>query len=311
MSKQPGLTRDHVVWAYRILLDRDPESEDVITPKLAGYQTTRELRSDMVCSEEYQEKNRDFAQTNQPNVVIKELDGGLRLFIDLADHAIGLNIIRGRFERAEIAFVKSQLRPGQFVVDAGAHIGFFTMHMAQAVGAEGHVFAFEPFRPNADLLERSAAENDWAPRITLERAAVGHESGWGDLTFAPHTLNSGGAFLVGAGGALAGHAVEHVRTIALDDYPLRRPIALIKMDVEGAEPLLLRGAGRLIRQDRPVILTEVHDEQLARVSGSTARDFFATVTALGYSCHSIEDRGLGPRLSQLPDLPVMQIALMP
>ena len=36
-----GLTRDHIVWAYRILLDRDPESEAVITPKLKGYQSTQ------------------------------------------------------------------------------------------------------------------------------------------------------------------------------------------------------------------------------------------------------------------------------
>jgi hypothetical protein len=60
-----------------------------------------------------------------------------------------------------------------------------------------------------------------------------------------------------------------------------------------------------------VILTEVHGEQLARVSGASPRDFFAAVTALGYSCHTIEGVRPGPRLSQFPDLPVVQIALLP
>src|SRR5262249_40336468 len=59
-----GLTREHVVWAYRILLDRDPESEDVIGPKLAGSRDTSELRRHLVTSAEYRAKNPDFAHTN-------------------------------------------------------------------------------------------------------------------------------------------------------------------------------------------------------------------------------------------------------
>ena len=72
-----GLTRDHVVWAYRILLDRDPESEDVILPKMRGYQNTRDLRNDIVTSAEYQEKNRDYAQMNERTLVIREIAPGL------------------------------------------------------------------------------------------------------------------------------------------------------------------------------------------------------------------------------------------
>ena len=107
-----GLTRDHVVWAYRLLLDRDPENEDVIGPKLAGSRDTRELRGHLMTSAEFLDKNRDYAQTNDRTLVIKELDGGVRLFVDLADHVIGLNIVRGRYEAEEIRFARSVLRPG-------------------------------------------------------------------------------------------------------------------------------------------------------------------------------------------------------
>jgi FkbM family methyltransferase len=306
-----GLTRDHIIWAYRILLDRDPESEAVILPKLKGYRTTRELRSDMVTSEEFREKNRDFAQSNESNVVIKELADGLRLFVDLADHAIGLNIIRGRFETAELAFVESQLRPGDVAIDAGAHIGFFTVRMAARVGEAGHVYAFEPFAPNAELLKRSIAENRFPARITVERAALGRADGWGELIYARHTLNSGGAFLRGREGPPDGHEIERIRTIALDSYPLRRPVRFLKMDVEGAEPLLLEGATALLRSDRPVILTEVHPEQLRRVSGVTGEEFVARVRSLGYSCHGVETGSPGPVLDRLANLPVLQVALLP
>src|SRR5207248_7797091 len=74
-----GLTREHVVWAYRLLLDRDPESDDVIGPKLAGSRDTRELRHHLMTSSEFQEKNRDYAHTNDRTIVIKELENGVRL----------------------------------------------------------------------------------------------------------------------------------------------------------------------------------------------------------------------------------------
>src|SRR4051794_3980438 len=165
------LTRDHVVWAYRLLLDRDPENEDVIGPKLAGSRDTAELRHHLMTSAEFQQKNRDYAHTNDRTLVIKEIgDDGLRLFVDLADHVIGLNIVRGRYEEDGIAFVRRVLAPGDTAVDVGAHIGFFTMHMAALVGPAGHVYAFEPFDANADLLERSVAENRFGGRVVFQRA---------------------------------------------------------------------------------------------------------------------------------------------
>src|SRR5437867_9653684 len=125
-----GLTREHVVWAYRLLLDRDPENEDVRGPKLAGSRDTRELRHHLITSAEFRGKNPDFAHTNDRTVVIKEIEPGVRLFIDLSDHVIGLNILRGRYEREEIAFVRSVLSAGDTAIDVGGHIGFFTMQMA-------------------------------------------------------------------------------------------------------------------------------------------------------------------------------------
>ena len=136
-------------------------------------------------------------------MVIKEIAPGVRLFIDLSDHIIGLNILRGQYEQDEIRFVRGLLQPGDCAIDVGGHIGFFTMQMAAAVGPEGRVYAFEPLDANADLLERSIAENDFGDRVRFQRAAVGAASATATLTFPAETLNSGGAYLLRDGGVAA------------------------------------------------------------------------------------------------------------
>src|SRR4051794_21042545 len=265
-----GLTREHVVWAYRLLLDRDPESEDVIGPKLDGSRTTAELRHHLITSAEFRDKNPDFAHTNDPTVVIKEIAPGVRLFIDLSDHTIGLNILRGNYEQDEIRFVRALLKRGDTAIDVGGHIGYFTMQMAEAVGADGRVYAFEPLDANADLLEQSVAENGFGDRVRFERAAVGATTGTATLTFPIETLNSGGAYLLRDGSEpLAGNLKRAVPRVALDALDLRRPVRVIKMDVEGAEPQVLRGAQRILADDKPVILSELHPTQLERASGIT------------------------------------------
>lgn len=307
-----GLTREHVIWAYRILLDRDPESEEAITPKLRGFRTTQELRAEIVTSEEYQAKNRDFAQANERNLVIKELAGGVRLVIDLADHFVGLNVLRGRFELNEQDFVRRTLREGQHVLDIGAHIGLFAMQMARLVGPDGTVHAFEPFEENAECLELAVRENRFGDRVTVERRAVGRATGTSSLVFAPASLSTGGGFLARPGSPLpSGHVTRTIPTVALDEYPLRRPVSFIKIDVEGAEPLVFEGARRLLAEDRPLILSEVHPEQLDRVSGVSPAEFIALMRRLGYRCHELGAGVVGDELRHPPSGGVTSVVFVP
>jgi FkbM family methyltransferase len=307
-----GLTREHIIWAYRLLLDRDPEDEGVIAPKLRGYGSTADLRRDIMTSEEFADKNPDLAQTNDRNIVIKPLASGVRIFIDLADQAIGLPIIRDQFEQAELAFARRTVGPGQVAIDGGAHVGLFTLHLAQRVGPSGHVYAFEPFPGNADLLRQSIAENQLADRVTLRESALGAASGQAEINYATHTPNSGGAFLLTPGAAgLAGHARLAVAVTALDQMDIRPPVSLLKLDVEGAEPLVIAGASALLARDRPTILCEVHYEQLARVSNATPDDLFGQLVRLGYRAYEItHDGGLGVELEHPPTVPVSTVAFV-
>jgi hypothetical protein len=118
---------------------------------------------------------------------------------------------------------------------------------------------------------------------------VGDASGSATLTFPVETLNSGGAYLLRGGTApLAGNLTRQVPIVALDSLQLRRPVRFIKMDVEGAEPQIVRGAERILRTDRPTILSELHPVQLQRASGATAGEFLSYLRDLGYRAQTID-----------------------
>ena len=142
-------------------------------------------------------------------------------------------------------------------------------------------------------MERSIAENDFGDRVEVERAAVSDKTGSGQLISASSTINAGGAYL-NNGAAPLGHEASEVKLIALDNYAVRRPVRFIKIDVEGAELLAFRGAKELLREDRPVILSELHPAQLAKVSGCTAAEFIAEVESYNYKCHELRGSQLVP-----------------
>ena len=99
--------------------------------------------------------------------------------------------------------------------------------------------------------------------------------------------------------------------MALDDLPLRRPVRLIKMDVEGAEPLVVKGAERLLRDDRPVVLSELHPTQLERASGTDGDTFLSAMRALGYRAHLVEHGQPGAPLDRAPAEALTSIVLLP
>ena len=286
-----AVTREHVVWAYRLFLDREPESEARVGDKAAAWKSVRQLRFDFMTSQEFRDKNPDLAVTNEPLVVIWEISPGLRLFVDLSDQVVGVSVLRGRYETEELELVRRHIRPGDTVLDIGGNIGFFAINMAAMVGDGGKVYTFEPSARMADLLERSVAENDFAGRVSVARAAVADQPGRLGLFVSDDLLNLSGSFLVRSEVPpdAPGKIVE-VPVVQLDSEPIRRPVTFIKIDVEGAEPLALRGARRILTEDRPTILSELNPSQLARVAACSPADFLAEMKTLGYDCRTLGGR---------------------
>ena len=292
-DEQNVLTREHVIWGYRLFLDREPESDFVIDEKVATNRGTRQLRTNFMLSSEFGENNPELTLFNDRNIVIKEIEGNLRLFVDTSDIVIGWGIIRGTYEVEELDFVRRMVGPGQNVLDIGANIGLFTVTMASLTGPTGKVYAFEPLEELTTMLARSVVENHFEDRVVIERVAVGDKAGTAQLISAARTTNAGGAYLK-AGSVPSGHDVTEVKLITLDSYPLLRPVHFIKIDVEGAELLAFRGAKQLLKEDRPLILSELHPAQLLKVSGCTAAEFVAELESYNYKGHELRGSDLTP-----------------
>jgi FkbM family methyltransferase len=170
-------------------------------------------------------------------------------------------------ERFPFAMLRHLVRPGDVVYDAGANIGLYARYLIQGLHA-GRVVAFEPMPDNRSLLSENVALAGIGDRVTLLPMALADEDGSAtfqvdDVQSASGTLDkvTGGEPCVGRRNLGLGPRTAQVLCRRLDTVIPERGLPVpdvIKIDVEGAEALLLRGAGRLLREHSPKLLIELH-----------------------------------------------------
>jgi FkbM family methyltransferase len=176
-------------------------------------------------------------------------------------------------ERFPFAVLRHLVRPGDVVYDAGANLGLYARFLVGALGAR-EVIAFEPVAENRALLAANLALGGIAERVRVLPIALGDEDAEtefqvDDVQSASGTLSaaSGGAPSVGRQNLGLGPLTTTVTCRRLDtaiaehDLP---PPDVIKIDVEGAEALLLRGAANTLRERSPRLLVELHGAECAR-----------------------------------------------
>jgi FkbM family methyltransferase len=158
-------------------------------------------------------------------------------------------VLLGTYEPEQTALFERWLRPGDTVLDVGAHVGYYTLVAATLVGGLGRVWAFEPNPANARFLREHVRINK-LEHVAIEQLAVSDREGT-----ARFARGSGS----GTGHLDEGGALE-VPTVSLDGFCARHRVApaAIKIDVEGAELAVLEGAGDVIRRHRPVIFLSTH-----------------------------------------------------
>jgi FkbM family methyltransferase len=158
------------------------------------------------------------------------------------------------------------VRPGMVVWDIGANVGLFGFAAAFAAGPSGRVLAVEADGWLAELIGRSAREAPAAyARLEVLAAAVSDVPGTAELCIARRG-RAGNHLRSVAGSTQTGGTREviQVAAITLDGLLDRFPAPqVVKIDIEGAEVLCLRGAARLLREIRPILLCEVTEENAA------------------------------------------------
>lgn len=189
---------------------------------------------------------------------------------------------QGLSEPETADLVCSILGPGMAFVDVGAHIGEYTLLAARRVGEHGEVHAFEPDARAHEVLVENVRLNGLERIVRFHPWAVSDADGETRLRLGAEPALSA----LATAGSSRGDARDgpRVRTVALDSYVDGRRLDLVKIDVEGAEMLVLRGARQLLARSSgqaPVIVFECAADNYARF-GYSPRELFRLLSDAGY-----------------------------
>lgn len=195
----------------------------------------------------------------------------------LADETVGWTCFReGRWDPHVEACIHRILRPGQTAIDVGANLGYMTAVMARCVGPAGRVWAFEPVDETYELLELCRALNA-LDHVTPVRLALGATDGSIDITYDRRHSGLATMHPERVGGELQKVPLRSLDALVAAGQ-VTRP-ALIKIDVEGHELDVLRGARATIADASPTIVFEVN-ERAATAAGWTLADAAELLTSV-------------------------------
>lgn len=183
----------------------------------------------------------------------------------------------------EEEFVAARLRAGETYVDVGANVGLLTMRAASVVGPRGRVIAIEAHPRTHRFLEDNLRLSGLDGRVQAIHRAVGEAPGM--LTFTDFMSDDQNHVSVDGAGMLV--PVER-----LDDLVPAGPVALLKVDVEGFELQVFRGAPAVLERTRAVLF-ESWDHHAARF-GNSAAAVVALLRSSGFTVHRLEGRELRP-----------------
>jgi FkbM family methyltransferase len=189
------------------------------------------------------------------NTAICRVMGRYKLYVATDDIGFGSHmLLDGIWEPWVTIFMARFLKRGMCVADVGANHGYFTVLMADIVGPEGRVIAFEPHPRTASLLRKSLAVNGFGERVEVVECAVSDMDG-ASLTFHMPTGEPKNARIVD-------RTHDSIATVTVRSTTLTTSLAdwakldFIKIDVEGAEEAALRGGADLLERTKPSLLLE-------------------------------------------------------
>lgn len=185
-------------------------------------------------------------------------------------------------DRAERSLIAEYLRPGMTVIDVGANIGIYTRFFADLVSPGGKVIAIEPDKENHERLSRATASH---PAVTALHAAASDTTGTctlyvsSSLNVDHQTYDSGES-----------RQAVSVPAYRIDDLvPPGSRVDFIKMDIQGAEPIAMRGAERVLADNPGIVLLFEFWPYGIRRSGHDPEEFLDRMRESGFRLHAIPE----------------------
>jgi FkbM family methyltransferase len=189
------------------------------------------------------------------------------------------------YEKAVEDFYLSVLNPGDYTIDCGAHSGRHTIPMARCVGPNGHVFAFEPLPGAFAKLKTNLSANSIA-NVTIENIALGEAEGETQFVYVPEFPEySGFKERVYHDDAIEREIISvPVRRLENKRFPGR--VKYIKIDAEGGDLIIMRGARNLIEKSRPFVTFELGDNSIVEYNYESI-DYYKFFVGLEYELYTI------------------------
>ena len=326
------LTPELVEAAYYLLLGRAPDSPDSLGAGVDFHKDTLTLRKNFA---EYPEARRAlftllFDHLSFRDVLVKS-KRGFEIYINLSDLGVSSEIfLFDDFEVQNEKFILDTLKPNETFLDIGANIGWFTLIAAQKIqndwrsemGEIGKVIGFEANINTAKLLMGSVQNSAYRDLIKIYNVALAPELSI--LKF--EDIDRGNI----GGGQVRQMPVEHksanhdriqekyknvpdpfgnckqtpIAAAPLDSLLAdeTQKIGLVKMDVEGSEPFVLRGATDTFKRHQPKLMIEFHKDKLEYSSDHTAADVMALLSDMNYSLYDFQGNNRGKLSSPEVDI---------
>jgi len=207
----------------------------------------------------------------------------------------------GCYETEVLGFCRRVVKSGDIVIDVGSNIGYMVAHFAMMAGTSGQVHAFEPVPfifQRLTLLAEAAESVGYSLRANP--CCLGDREGTVQI-LVPQANGNIGRNTIVSGFLLPGDIIETVTApmITLDSYFAQEQldpekISLIKIDVEGAEPLVIQGMRNFLSGGtRPVIICEINPQVMEKIS-ITPQTFFGEMDGFGYQLFLLTWKGFSP-----------------
>ncbi len=288
-------TSNDIIWCYRLLLGREPEAHGQRGYEAllgAGGLTRRELVGFFLSSPEFTNRLLSTYQWAVGAPVPVEV-GPLTYYVGANDTSIGSHLLQdGEYEPHVTYQIRSLLKPGQRFVDVGASFGYFATLAGSIVGSTGELIAFEPGPQNQSLLLLNLAKNG-VSQPEVHPVALSDSPGF--LTYSSSGANGFVTPFLGDPSELATRTL--VRCETLDSVIGNRQVDMMKIDVEGAEGLVLRGGEATIKRCHPILLMEFSPPSLESTSGMSGEEFLDLLEPIGYKFDIVS---LSPRKATSP-----------
>jgi len=276
-NASPIITEKKIHAVYEDILARSPSSDEIAHWITGGGKTYR-IRKELQESYELWQRN-----NNKFRVLVSLPE--FKIYAMQNDIAVGASIIHSKsFEPHVGNAIRQNLKPGDVFLDLGANIGFFSLLAASIVKDSGKVISVEPNMQNLQLLYASILENNFTNIKVFPFAASDHSQilkltsfGSNGLVGAPEKdqLNS-----------------QFLPSVRIDELlQNEEKINLIKLDIEGYEPLAFKGMDKILKKHNPVIISEFSPWHIEHRSQITPKEYLKQLSQNDYTLNIIEPSG--------------------